>query len=126
LETIGDILAYDPMGLLDTSSRRHWALQWIANQDSANLDFSETPSHVVVERYVMVLFFNENGGESLWRQRDDFLSETSTCKWSSFAVACRGGDDLSDLDLREYFVIFASRLWSPCREQIVVFMRAYS
>jgi hypothetical protein len=62
------------------SSQRE-AIDWLANEDPAMLDFKTTPIRTVLERYVVVtLYYSLNGPD--WENQRAFLSEESVCNWS--------------------------------------------
>jgi hypothetical protein len=57
------------------------AIDWLANEDPAMLDFKTTPIRTILERYVVVtLYYSLNGPD--WENQRGFLSEESVCNWS--------------------------------------------
>jgi hypothetical protein len=61
------------------------ALNWLANEDPAILDFKTTPIRSILERYVLVtLYYSLNGPD--WEDQRGFLSEESVCKWNIIKV----------------------------------------
>jgi hypothetical protein len=60
-------------------------LNWLANEDSAILDFKTTPIRTILERYVIAtLYYSLNGPQ--WEDQRGFLSEESVCKWNIINV----------------------------------------
>jgi hypothetical protein len=56
------------------------AIDWLANEDPAMLDFKTTPIGTILERYVVVtLYYSLNGPD--WENQRGFLSEESVCNW---------------------------------------------
>jgi hypothetical protein len=62
------------------------ALNWLAKEDPAMLDFEITPIRTILERYAIVtLYYSLNGSQ--WEDRRGFLSEESVCKWNIINAA---------------------------------------
>jgi hypothetical protein len=64
------------------------ALSWLADEDPAQLDLEATSTKVLLERYVMSVFYFATIGEE-WAEQIFFLSASSTCAWrfgTSFAT----------------------------------------
>jgi hypothetical protein len=61
------------------------ALDWLADEDPAMIDFETTPNRTIVERFVIVtLYYSLNGPQ--WVDQRGFLSEESVCKWNSITT----------------------------------------
>jgi hypothetical protein len=65
------------------------ALNWLAEDDPANLDFYFVPPDELLERFVMVLLYFSMGGEN-WDDSSGFLSAVSVCGW--IGVVCEFDD----------------------------------
>ena len=82
------------------------ALSWLADEDPAQLDLEATPNKVLLERYVMSVFYFATMGEE-WEEQIYFLSGSSTCAWrfgNSFAT--RGVVCGSENQLRMIQIVF--------------------
>jgi hypothetical protein len=71
--------------LWDESSPQYKALWWIVHEDPAKLmmkiqDENQSSSNMVVERYVMALFYFSTDGPN-WFEQGNFLGNTSICAW---------------------------------------------
>jgi hypothetical protein len=67
--------------LRDPETPQFQALEWLADEDPAQLDFNETPLETVLERYALAVLFFGTMGES-WRDSLGFLNSTSVCEWN--------------------------------------------
>lgn len=68
--------------LLDETSTQHASLLWLADEDPAQLDLEFTPTSILLQRYVMVLFHMMTGGK-VWRDQSNFLERFSVCDWNN-------------------------------------------
>ena len=64
----------------DATSPQGQALNWLAFEDQANLDFRATNTFVLIERYVMAVLYYSTGGPE-WYDDLRFLSNYSVCEW---------------------------------------------
>jgi hypothetical protein len=92
----------DAEALQDDSSPQFQALRWLANNDTAVLDLDRTSPAILVERYVLAVFYFTTSGEG-WGDQHNFLSGTSVCEWNtgSKGVLCNRDEMVADLDLRK-------------------------
>jgi hypothetical protein len=58
------------------------ALEWLGNQDPANLTIGDTPKNVWENRYFGALLWFSFGGET-WIDQFDFLSVLDVCEWNN-------------------------------------------
>jgi hypothetical protein len=72
----------DETDLLDNSTPQYAALEWLANQDPANLTISETQATIWKNRYFGALLWFSLGGEN-WFDPSNFLSALDVCDWNS-------------------------------------------
>jgi hypothetical protein len=71
--------------LWDKSSPQYKALWWIVHEDPAKMmmkmqDESQSLSSIIVERYVMALFYFATDGPN-WFEQVNFLGNSSICDW---------------------------------------------
>jgi hypothetical protein len=70
--------------LFDETSPQHFAAQWLAHQDSAQLAIPYsygTREHLeFVERYALVVFYYATGGPD-WTRQLNFLGKEHVCTW---------------------------------------------
>ena len=78
------------------------AFNWLANTDTARLDFSRANKDIIVERYAMATFYFDTKGQ-FWKNRTLFLSNSSVCDW--FGITCNQFDRITHVNLREYKTI---------------------
>jgi hypothetical protein len=71
------------------------ALYWLAFNDTGMLAFNSQ----LLERYILVLFYFETGGDN-WRYKTGWLSEDTICVWQG--VACFYSDAIADIFLGEF------------------------
>jgi hypothetical protein len=79
------LLQHEVLGaeaLQDDSSPQFNALRWLANEDTAVLDLDSTPTVILVERYVLAVFYYATSGGG-WRDQRNFLSASSLCEWNN-------------------------------------------
>ena len=70
--------------LYDSSSPQYDALVWVAVHDPVRLDFNdddESNTHMIQERYGIVLLYFAFSGTDWWKQHN-FLSVYSVCDWN--------------------------------------------
>jgi hypothetical protein len=80
----------------DTSSAQYKAITWMAGSDPLVQDLDSTQPELVIQRYIMVLFyFATNGGS--WNNNNGWLSDTSICSWNG--VKCNDSKFVKILDL---------------------------
>jgi hypothetical protein len=72
------------------------ALNWLANEDPANLAV-DTDSTILLERYTAALFYFATKGEG-WRIQTDWLTSSAVCSWSG--LDCNQQGFLTRMDLR--------------------------
>lgn len=94
----------DPQTFTQDSPQRA-ALQWISSQDPLNLEPVSSRSLIdTTERYIVaVLYFATKGEE--WRQKYNFLSSDSICRWNdggSNGIICDGNNVLTDIFIGEF------------------------
>jgi hypothetical protein len=93
LEAIGATILENDPNALEPGTPTAQALNWMANVDEANLDFTTTRSSVLVERYALAAFYFATNGPT-WFNRYNFLEATSVCSWNSVqsiaGVFCNG------------------------------------
>ena len=66
----------------DESRPQFNALRWLADEDTAVHDLDSTPTVIVVERYVLAVFYYATSGGG-WRGQRNFLSASSVCEWNN-------------------------------------------
>jgi hypothetical protein len=71
----------DTSFLRDPETVQSLALEWLADEDLAQLDLKETPLETFLERYALAVLFLGTLGES-WRDSLEFLNSTSVCEWN--------------------------------------------
>jgi hypothetical protein len=84
--------------LQDESSPQFLALRWLFNNDPAVLDLDIMPTGILVERYVLALFYfattsEEEGALNVL----NFLAASSVCEWKG--VICDRDDFVVALNL---------------------------
>jgi hypothetical protein len=65
---------------LDEKTPQYMAFNWLVNQDPAQIDFDTVPFSVLLERYVMAVFYFSAAGPQ-WTEQLNFLSGKSICSW---------------------------------------------
>lgn len=96
LNRIGSLVADDEDELTDGSSPQYDAMDWLVNDDPAELDFDATSTSILIERYALAVLYFALDGDS-WDSSYGFLSEDDVCDWngpgSDFTqgVLCSGG-----------------------------------
>ena len=80
-------------------------LDWLTNQDPAQLDPLVTPFATLHERYVIVLLYFATNGDD-WYFRLSFLAATSVCGWNDGnpgigfdGVACNEQNSVNEITL---------------------------
>ena len=110
-------LASSEADLLDPSTPQHQAMQWLINEDPADLPLREAKPERLRERYILAVLYNATGGPA-WTDNTNFLSEKSVCEWAG--VFCGNENSIVDLDFRKYM-----EFPSPyCSEQCVLLVLA--
>jgi hypothetical protein len=79
----------DAEALQDESSPQFLALRWLVNNDTAVLDLDSTPPVILVERYVMAVYYFASGAKGGLNMLN-FLTASSVCEWKG--VLCNGDD----------------------------------
>ena len=80
------------------------ALNWLANNDPANLPIEVTPANEFLVRFIMAEFFQSTGGYQ-WLNQYNFLSAGNVCEWgeskngSNYGVYCADGKHVSQLNV---------------------------
>jgi hypothetical protein len=93
-------------GLNNTENASNWqqaALNWISNEDVAQLPPEKALIKEIGERYVAaLLFFATNG--SKWISSANFLSPRNVCDWNAnnIGVFCNGANELAAIALCKY------------------------
>jgi hypothetical protein len=76
----------DGMALSSPGTPQYQALDWLANEDPANLDFVLVPPDMLLERFIMALLYFSTAGET-WNDSSGFLNASSVCSWHG-AIVC--------------------------------------
>jgi hypothetical protein len=96
LDCLAEILLQNEVSdaetLQDESSPQFLALRWLANNDPAVLDLANTPTVILVERYVLAVLYFATSAEGGWLNVLNFLSTSSVCVWNNGerGVLCNG------------------------------------
>jgi hypothetical protein len=80
------------------------ALNWLADDDPANLDFELVSTDELLERFIMALLYFSMGGDN-WANSFGFLSASSVCMWEEYSPFVYGG-------VRCDPMVFEITLWS--------------
>eukprot|EP00587_Corethron_hystrix_P007961 CAMPEP_0113309986 /NCGR_PEP_ID=MMETSP0010_2-20120614/7807_1 /TAXON_ID=216773 ORGANISM="Corethron hystrix, Strain 308" /NCGR_SAMPLE_ID=MMETSP0010_2 /ASSEMBLY_ACC=CAM_ASM_000155 /LENGTH=327 /DNA_ID=CAMNT_0000165341 /DNA_START=108 /DNA_END=1091 /DNA_ORIENTATION=+ /assembly_acc=CAM_ASM_000155 len=81
----------DPDSLEDPSSPQSRAAKWLVGSDGARLCFSNTLQDIIVQRYILAVFYYATGGgDSAWKEQKGFLEPTNECLWDG--VECDEGE----------------------------------
>eukprot|EP00592_Proboscia_alata_P017868 CAMPEP_0194397066 /NCGR_PEP_ID=MMETSP0174-20130528/125338_1 /TAXON_ID=216777 /ORGANISM="Proboscia alata, Strain PI-D3" /LENGTH=393 /DNA_ID=CAMNT_0039193203 /DNA_START=25 /DNA_END=1204 /DNA_ORIENTATION=+ len=64
--------------LKNKTSPQYLAMDWITNQDGANMTLKEVDK--IRERYALAVFYYSTQGES-WKHQYNFLSDKDVCEW---------------------------------------------
>jgi hypothetical protein len=67
--------------LSDTTSPQFQALNWLANNDAANMTIGVDSEAAIKTRYVAAVLYYAFGGEN-WTNNFRFLSDRETCSWN--------------------------------------------
>ena len=75
--------------LNDVNLPQFKALNWIANEDPANLLVGDTPTETIRARYVAAVCYYAFEGDG-WMEKYNFLSEGGICTWNQayFGIIC--------------------------------------
>jgi hypothetical protein len=107
VDAIGGTVTSDPTVFQNKSTAQYAAMNWLANEDTYFVDVSldSLDSRVLVERYVMAVFYFATSGAS-WRNQYSFLTPISVCSWSApnlvAGVWCDDGIFLSTVAMSKY------------------------
>jgi hypothetical protein len=111
------LVEYSNPSLLDTvGTPQNNALQWLANQDPANLAATDAHFHL---RYVLAVFFFSTSGKlknfqrpiAGWTKQDHWMTGQCVCKW--YGVRCVGDNAMDDEHEHEHIgQVFALNLTS--------------
>ena len=94
LQVIGRNVSHDIGVFNDRSSPQYTTLEWLANVDTAQLDWTVTPRTELVERYALAyLYFSTNGKR--WKQNFNFLSNGSVCEWNHIDSSLSNANNIS-------------------------------
>ena len=78
--------------LSDTSSPQYAAMEWLANKDPAVLNFDDTPTSELNQRYIVsLLYFATYGWD--WDVQYGFLADSSVCDWNDLEESNRVSND---------------------------------
>ena len=69
----------------DGTTAQGKAMEWLARDDPAALDFDTTGFNILAERYVLALLYFASNGLN-WAQQYSFLSSNSVCEWNGDEV----------------------------------------
>mmetsp|Transcript_28613 Transcript_28613/g.34918 ORF Transcript_28613/g.34918 Transcript_28613/m.34918 type:complete len:475 (+) Transcript_28613:110-1534(+) len=67
--------------LKNKTSPQYLAMDWITNQDGANMTLKEVDK--IRERYALAVFYYSTQGES-WKHQYNFLSDKDVCEWKGY------------------------------------------
>jgi len=67
--------------LMDPTTPQYAALEWLADDDPANLDLDKTHFKLISDRYKLALLYFATSGSG-WRRQHNFLSASSFCDWN--------------------------------------------
>jgi hypothetical protein len=65
----------------DPETVQFLALEWLADEDPAQLDIQETPLETFLERYALAVLFLGTSGTS-WDDSLGFLNSADVCEWN--------------------------------------------
>ena len=78
------------------TSSQYQALSWLIYDDPARLDIPNTPLSILIDRYVLAVFYFATNGDE-WTNNDDYLDESSVCHWRG--IKCDSRESVTALDL---------------------------
>jgi len=84
-ELIGQDVSHDIGKLTEEGTPENLALTWLAMEDSFKGEAMSLPKQVLIERYVLALFYFSTQGAS-WSTQLPFLESTTVCEWYSESV----------------------------------------
>jgi hypothetical protein len=76
----------DGMALSSPGTPQYQALNWLAYEDPADLDFMLVPPDELLQRFIIALLYFSTAGET-WDDSEAFLSASSVCSWTG-AIVC--------------------------------------
>jgi hypothetical protein len=80
----------------DSSTDQHKAIMWMAQSDPMPQNLDSMIPELVIQRYVMILFFFATNGGG-WKNNNGWLGETSVCGWDG--VYCNDRELVTTFDL---------------------------
>jgi hypothetical protein len=103
--------------LWDESSPQYKALWWIVHEDPARMmmklqDDNQSSSSMIVERYVMAVFYFATDGPN-WLTSYDFLGNSSICDWNDsreFGVRCHDEGSAGQLMMSKFVRLYCLHL----------------
>jgi hypothetical protein len=125
LECLAEILLQievsDAEALQDDLSPQFLALRWLANDDTAVLDLDKTPSVILVERYVLAVFYFATSTEG---ELDglNFLSASSVCEWNNRQIQ---GVFLRGVYCNEDVMVIGLDLGKSKHEEVIVLISKF-
>ena len=87
---VGADITSDLQVLEDTYTYQYQALAWLADDDPTELDFSAQPKQILIERYVLALFYFMTNGKA-WKSQLNFLGQSSVCDWFEYSEEAEEG-----------------------------------
>ena len=105
--------------ILNESTPQFEAFQWMTYEDSAVLlgINSNTPSAVLIDRFVISLLFFATGGPD-WFDKMNFLTNSSVCDWHSqqsknceYGVFCNSAGSVVRLSIGKCQMMFSCSSW---------------
>jgi hypothetical protein len=82
-EIIGSKVSETPETTLrDTETVQNWAMSWMADADTAGIDFETEPKQALIERYALTVIYGSTGGDTWWTSSRNFLSPQPACAWN--------------------------------------------
>lgn len=115
-EIVADIVS-DPAELVNPSSPRYQALQWLVSEDPARMDPNDAALRTLIQdRFLVALLYLATNGPQWNLTITDptrrFLSSGSVCNWNDLAsngVACDNEKRVTGLLFGEWLCFFATR-----------------
>ena len=80
-------ISTDRTALLDRTSAQYQAMDWLAYHDPAQLNLHETERSILLDRYVLAVFYFSTNGPN-WTFQGRHLTNTPICEWGG--IACNG------------------------------------
>jgi Leucine-rich repeat (LRR) protein len=109
LDAIDETVSSDSSVFQNKSTVQYAAMNWLANEDAYNATFplDDHDSRVLVERYVMAVFYFSTVGES-WKDQFNYFAPVSVCDWVKSSgdefemlpeISCDDGQFISSISL---------------------------